>query len=515
MKSLLFKPNSPKTLGKSLDLFITMVGFGMVLLIVVVQPLDGDTWWHLRAGEVMYEQGRPLTIDTFSYTRFGEPWLSHGWLTEIWLYVCYLIGGFPVITIWIAFLSMMVALIVYFQMQGPPVYKVFLVLMMSLLLLPFLKARPQMTSLVLFLLTCWIINLFLYKKRDMLLWLIPIFMLWANLHGGFVVGFIYIFITLIVDNLTRLMKDQQSPHFDRNQNIRLLAVLIICALVVMIHPLGIKVWTTLYHTMSVGGEGAIIEEWASPDFHDPYQLIYFLFLLIVWIIFANAPQKVPWVELVLFSMFSIMGFIWRRNLSFMVIYGMIILSGHLWCILEDLFQNTKSQIWITIRKTFKNIYSGLHHDTPRSTQALLLFIFVSVLIAAELKMYIVTDPTAMNKWEKQLFPVEAKMWIEQNHPEGNMLNSYNWGGYFEWYLRDYPVFLDSRADLFGNQIIDQWLDVMYAKEGWQEILDRWNVNLIVIEPGWKIADLLPFHGWNEFFRDDQAVIFGRLPDLGR
>ena len=54
-----------------------------------------------------------------------------------------------------------------------------------------------------------------------------------------------------------------------------------------------------------------------------------------------------------------------------------------------------------------------------------------------------------------------------------MLNSYNWGGYFDWKLRDYPVFLDSRADLFGDEIIGQWLDVMNAREGWQGILDRW------------------------------------------
>jgi hypothetical protein len=95
-----------------------------------------------------------------------------------------------------------------------------------------------------------------------------------------------------------------------------------------------------------------------------------------------------------------------------------------------------------------------------------------------------------------------------------VMNSYNWGGYFDWYLREYPVFLDNRVDLFGTEIIQQWLDVMNAKEDWQAILDRWNINLLVIEPGWRIADLLPYYGWTEYYQDGQSVIYGRSTSSG-
>jgi hypothetical protein len=50
---------------------------------------------------------------------------------------------------------------------------------------------------------------------------------------------------------------------------------------------------------------------------------------------------------------------------------------------------------------------------------------------------------------------------------------------------------------------------MGSNKDWQAILERWNVNFIVIEPRWRIADLLPIYGWEELYRDEQLVILGR------
>ncbi|MBN2677486.1 MAG: hypothetical protein JXR32_05410, partial [Anaerolineaceae bacterium] len=455
--------------------------------------------------------GKPLTNDLFSFTCFGEPWLSHSWLTDLWLYISFLLGSFPGITIWIAALTMLTAVMVFFQMEGPPVYRMVLTIAMSVLLLPFLKARPQMISIIFFLVTIRILSLYRTRKRDLLIWLIPGFFLWANLHGGFVIGFIVIFITLIVDNLARVVNTDKEVHFERNQNIRLIIVVLLCSIVVMIHPLGIRVWTTLSHTLGVGGEQAEIMEWASPDFHDPRQLIYLVFVIAVWITLSISPRKAAWIEIILFSILCAMGFIWRRNLVFLVLYGMIIVSGHLWITIETAFCRMQPKIKKYIPKVLDRIFVDLGSSTPRVMKAVLLLIVSLVFIAAELKLYVITDHQAIEYWEDNLFPMAARTWIEQNDPQGNMLNSYNWGGYFEWYLKDYPVYIDSRADLFGDQIIGEWLNVMYAEEGWQEILDFWSINLIVIEPGWKIADLLPFYGWHEYYHDDQAVIFGRAP----
>jgi hypothetical protein len=113
---------------------------------------------------------------------------------------------------------------------------------------------------------------------------------------------------------------------------------------------------------------------------------------------------------------------------------------------------------------------------------------------------------------KSNYPVAAVKWIDEHHPTGPMLNEYNWGGYLTWFLRDYPVFIDGRTDLYGDEIIGQWITVVQAGEGWQDILDRWKIRLILVEPGRPLANVLTDHGWKELYRDSQAVFFDRFQE---
>jgi hypothetical protein len=166
-----------------------------------------------------------------------------------------------------------------------------------------------------------------------------------------------------------------------------------------------------------------------------------------------------------------------------------------------------------VKLSLMKIRSDMEQIMPRSVYWIFLITAFIVFGTVLFKIFIINTDSRITQSIEKAFPRQAMQWIQTNSPEGYMMNSYNWGGFFDWYLRDYPVFIDSRADLFGDEIIGQWLVVMNAREGWQEILTRWNVNFIVTEPGWRIVDILPFYGWEELYRDDQAVIFGRTQNI--
>ncbi|HEX7432700.1 MAG TPA: hypothetical protein VF326_03520, partial [Anaerolineaceae bacterium] len=68
---------------------------------------------------------------------------------------------------------------------------------------------------------------------------------------------------------------------------------------------------------------------------------------------------------------------------------------------------------------------------------------------------------------------------------------------------------DGRTDIYGDEIVSQFLSVVYAKEGWQKILDRWNIHLILLEPSWPIVNILPNYGWKILYHDNVSVLFGR------
>ena len=112
----------------------------------------------------------------------------------------------------------------------------------------------------------------------------------------------------------------------------------------------------------------------------------------------------------------------------------------------------------------------------------------------------------MRRW-----PASAADYLRGRDLPGEMFNSYNWGGYLIWRL--YPegrVFIDGRADLYGDEFIEEYLRVAYALAGWEETLARFGVGHAVIEASSPLAGVLALHpAWREVYRDEMAAVFVR------
>jgi hypothetical protein len=136
---------------------------------------------------------------------------------------------------------------------------------------------------------------------------------------------------------------------------------------------------------------------------------------------------------------------------------------------------------------------------------ILVVLVLAVLLRASVIIPLAANQTAF----RQNMPVDAVTFIKQQTPPGRLFNSYNWGGYLLWELPEYPVFIDGRTDLYNEQVISQWFQVVEAKPGWQEVLDRWHVRLILLEPGTPLIGYLENAGWQELYQDDVAVVYAR------
>jgi hypothetical protein len=121
----------------------------------------------------------------------------------------------------------------------------------------------------------------------------------------------------------------------------------------------------------------------------------------------------------------------------------------------------------------------------------------------------VSLPGVVSGYERELYPKDAVAWLQENRPVGPMLNEYGWGGYLIWRLPEYPVFVDGRTDLYGDEILGQWTQVVNARPGWEDTLDRWGIRLVLLPPSWPVTSLLEERGWRLLYQDGQAVLFGR------
>jgi len=110
---------------------------------------------------------------------------------------------------------------------------------------------------------------------------------------------------------------------------------------------------------------------------------------------------------------------------------------------------------------------------------------------------------------RENLPYEAVAFIQEKQPPGTLLNSYNWGGFLIYALPEYPVFIDGRTDLYSDGLIDEWLQVVRAEEGWQEALDKYQVQLILLEPSMPVIAELDENDWFELYRDEKSVVYGK------
>src|SRR5580693_6650982 len=73
--------------------FLAVVFLGL-LAMGARNVTDPDVWWHLKSGQYIAEHKSVPHTDPFSYTRAGEPWVTHEWLTELLIYEVERTAGF-------------------------------------------------------------------------------------------------------------------------------------------------------------------------------------------------------------------------------------------------------------------------------------------------------------------------------------------------------------------------------------------------------------------------------------
>lgn len=483
--------------GDRNGLFIGMVCGLLVFLMAARTPLDSDLWWHLRAGEETLRLGQPLLSDTLSYTRAGVDWVNHSWLAQVGMALLFRWAGFLGLGLAVAGLAAFSLGWVYRQMSGPPLWRAFLVILAALVVAPVWSARPQILSLVCLVAVNQIV-LNVHRGRGKLFWLVPLFVLWSNLHGGYVLGLMLLGCELAGGLFERWMKQPGAPT--GRALLRLGGWTLAAGVAVLVNPNGLDMWRIPFQTVGVQVLQQAIPEWASPDFHQAVQMPFLLMLAGLLGALALAGQRVRAGELLKVMFFAALGLSARRNFGPFALLALPLFSQVGWAVLARAADGLRG----------KGSKSAPRRDLPLGVQKVFNLTIVAVLaLAAAIKVYAVTQPALVSMYERQNFPARAVEWLKAEQPQGRMFNAYEWGGYLTWRLPEYPVFVDGRTDLFGDEIIGEWLKIVNADDGWEASLEAWDVDLALLPPGYPLVRALESAGWMILYEDERAVVLGR------
>jgi hypothetical protein len=271
------------------------------------------------------------------------------------------------------------------------------------------------------------------------------------------------------------------------------------AFAVGLNPNGLAIWKLPFYTVDVS---LAIQEWHSPNFHrlDLHPILWLLFLVIIALGFSS--KKISLFDLFKTLGFAYMTFYSQRSMVLFAIVAAPVAARYLAVVWED-WKSAPIGLWLARIQSS----SGNKPLPGRLTKILNLTLVALIFAVALFRAYTISLPVMVY----QTYPKATVEWIEENQPPGQMFNSYNWGGYLTWDLRDYPVFIDGRADLYGDEIIEQWWQIINATDDGFELLDQWDVNFVLVEPHWPIVNALQAQYWATLFQDDVSVLLGRAP----
>jgi len=478
--------------------------------------IDSDTWWHLRAGQWIVENRGIPQVDPFSYTRQGEAWQYPGWLVEAPMYILYETLGPGGLNLWTAVMVTLAFVFLWQTLSGGVFLRAFVTILAAAVSGVYWAARPYLVTFLLTAVYLWILESYRWKVDEdkqaaKRLWWLPVLMvIWANSHGGFATGFIllgvYWFSELVgwlldwinrqnssVDQTSANLKPEISHH--KSKLFRLSMAGLLMVLAVCLNPSGPIMLAYPFKTVSIGALGAYIQEWQSPDFHQRAAQPFIWLLLITLGVLGISRKRMALSDFLLVSGFTYLSLLAWRNVALFALVVPPVLTRHAAPILDGLSR----------RLGFRYTTAILGKGQSRLNWILLGLVVVAVLVKTATAL-----PSEANLAEiRKTMPVEAVAFIKKTAPEGRLFNSYNWGGYLLWELPEYPVFIDGRTDLYDDDLINQWLLVMRGETGWQALLDRWQVRLILLEPGAPVVGQLAQNGWNLLYQDERSVVYER------
>jgi len=453
-------------------IFVLFVFLSILSYSVVSNSIDPDFGWHLRSGQLILERGVPK-IDWYSYTMANFLWINHEWLTDVFIYKIYSLLGYAFLTA--VFLSIYTLAFIILIKKDRFFYHLLPVCLGYLATLGFLGIRPQLFSVFFVAIILIILNKFLENQSTKLIYFCPIiFLIWANIHGGFIIGllFIFLFLALEIFRKTKLFRKIISLRFFSGQKfiepsikkIKVLSVLFIFSIFfTFINPYGLRLYEEVFRTAIDSFLKFHIVEWmplfSSSSFqYAIFKILYIGIFLGFLIVFY---KKIDFDKIILSLMFLLFAISSQRNFLIFTILTIPIFAELLFY-----YKNTE------IPQQVKIIFGGFR----KWIVALVVF----GLFVYGFYPYFIDNIRARNY---NLYPEKAVGFLRTLPASKNLLNEYNWGGYLIWKLPERKVFIDGRMPSWrdnGQFVFEDYIKIMKAQDEAKELLEKYNIRIVLL-----------------------------------
>ena len=468
-----------------------------------------DYWWQLRTGQLIVETGAVPMADPYTYTAAGARWIDIHWLHQLGLYGLHRLGGHAAVVVGKAVL--VVALVALLAPLGYRRERSWLsALALALLLLNLCQRilpRPELPSFVMLAALLALLERFERKGDAWLYAVVPIQLLWINVHGLFAMGIAVCGIHLAGELLRPLGSSGGRLRWQRLR--RLTAVTVLASLACLANPNGLE--GALYPLQQLdmvgtaearGYFGRVIWE-LQPPFSSMHALVLSFFLVLAALSLAAAAlnwRRVRVSDVLLWVAFFYLAIGARRNVALFAIVATPILVRNANEVLGARWQSARARLVAGALTAL--LLAGLVTDvaTDRFHGRLNVIRKLGLGVNASYS------------------PVDAVDWIEQIRPPGPIAHEMADGGYLIWRLYpDYKVMTDGRLEVFGAELFETLS--LYEPESFAA-LDRQHrfgtvfAHHSLLDQSRLLGWLSRQPEWRLAYVDDVAAVFVRVPAGG-
>jgi hypothetical protein len=310
---------------------VTVITFLAIFGMAARISMDTDTWWHLRAGQWIWEHQAVPRVDPFSYTRQGASWHYPSWIIEVPMYWIYRFFGPGGLNLWTAAMVTLAFAFTWRTLSGGPFLRAFVMVLAVAASGVYWAARPYLLTFLLAAIYIWILEDYRSKgypsgyKR--ILWLPILMAVWANSHGGFAVGFILLGVYFLGAFKIVFKGSRVNLDYSKTSLISLLKIIFLSILAVSINPYGPVMLLCVQDRRNHALQD-YIQEWQSPNFHSisvqPFAWLMLLTLGVVGI----SRRRISLVDFALVSGFFYLGLLAGRNVALFALVAPMVITRH-------------------------------------------------------------------------------------------------------------------------------------------------------------------------------------------
>ncbi|HEY9158370.1 hypothetical protein [Candidatus Binatus sp.] len=479
----------------------------LIFIVIVVADTtrlaDPDLWGHVRFGQDVLAQRHLIFYDRYSYSAPGHLWLNHEWLSEVVMAAIY--NAFGTVGLKLMKFACSAATIVFLALaledtESPARVQFAILIAASAPLATHLQFRPQIFTFALMSCLLAILSRYNYRGRAPVWLAIPMLAVWANLHGGFIMGLAalgtFTAVVFVQDLLAR--RGMRRAAW-------LCAITAASTIATLATPYGVGTWQAVIHALANPHTRTTILDWLSlPQsllFHwrqsqvagVAVKILAIAMFVALGVTFIQTPRGGDIALIAIAALMIAAAFLAVRNLPLAVIATVTPLARH-------------TALALAARR--ERLGLPVAHAKERSPTINQLMVAV-----AAFELLILTGLFSKKMAASDPYPVGAISYMKQHHLTGNILADFQWGEYVIWHTAPASkVFIDGRYDtVYPPKVIDDYLPFTKGEVAGKEILASYPHDFVLVgpknDPPYQLIIAQP--GWKQIYRDDSCVLFAR------